>query len=73
MGNTPCTTTLALGLRCNGEAHLAQVFAEGFALKRRLAQGFEEVEVVVLHRGITLGELLQLTGKVWGGLNLTVH
>ena len=39
----------------------------------RLAQGIEEVAVVVLHRGIALRQLFQVAGEVRRGVNLTVH
>ena len=73
VGDDPRTATLALGLRGDGEAHLAQVLALWLAHERRLAQGVEEVAIVVLHRGIALRQLLQVAGEVGRGINLTVH
>ena len=73
VGDDPCAAALALDLRGDGEAHLTQVLAQRLAHKRRLAQGIEEVAVVVLQRGISLRQLLQVAGEVWCGVKLTVH
>ena len=70
VGDDPRAAALALGLRGDREAHLAQVLAQRLAQKRRLAKGVEEVAVVVLHRGIALRQLLQVAGKVGRGINL---
>ena len=73
VGDDPCTAAFALGFRGDGEAHLAQVLAQRFTHERRLAQGIEEVAIVVLYRGIALRQLLQVAREVGCGINLTVH
>ena len=64
VGDDPCAAALALALRGDGEAHLAQLLAELRAHERILAQFLEESLVVVSHRRVALGELFQLLGEV---------
>lgn len=69
----PRPATLTFSLRGYREAHLAQVLAKRLALQWRLAQRVEEVAIVILHRRVALGELLQFAGEGGCGINLTVH
>ena len=73
VGDNPCAAALALALRGDGEAHLAQLLTKLRAHERILAQFFEERLVVVPYRRVALGELLQPQGEVGRGINVTVH